>query len=188
MAAEAAKERSIITDKVVLPATGKTIAEWFTILDEKGAKKLDHVAIFHLVAGIEGLKPLGQWNHNLLATSYEWDRGLRERGEKADGFEISVSKTIAVPIGELYRGFVDDEIRAAWLPGENINITKSTESKSARAVWSDGETRLSVDFYAKGDAKSQIVVQHMKIPDSDMATAMKEYWADALNKLKTVLE
>jgi hypothetical protein len=38
----------------------------------------------------------------LLSTSYQWSRGLRER-VKTGGFEISVSKTIAVPIGSYIR-------------------------------------------------------------------------------------
>ena len=45
MAAAAPKERKIITDKVVVEKTGKTMEEWFAVLDKKGAKKLDsHVS------------------------------------------------------------------------------------------------------------------------------------------------
>ena len=187
MPAGQAKERNVITDKVVVPKTGKTIAEWFEILDQKGGKELDAHGIFALIASIEGLKPLGEWNQGLLSTTYQWDRGLRQRGEKADGFEISVSKTVAVPISELYMAWADDKIRESWLPGY-INITKTTENKSVRIRWSDGKTRLSIDFYAKGDAKSQVVVQHLKLPDAEKAAEMKEYWAERLNDLKGILE
>ncbi len=188
MPAEAAKQLSVITDKVVVPKTGKTIQEWFAILDHKGAKVLDAHGIYDLITSIDGLKPLGEWNCGLLSTSYQWDRGLRERGEKKDGFEISVSKTIAVPIGELYTAFVDDKIRAEWLTEKGYTITKATENKSVRILWSDGTTRLSVDFYSKGDAKAQVVVQHLKLPDAEKAAKMKEYWAKALDKLKGALE
>lgn len=57
MPAEAAKQRSVITDKVVHPKTGKTIAEWFEILDQKGGKDLDVHGIYALIASIDGLKP-----------------------------------------------------------------------------------------------------------------------------------
>lgn len=187
MPAEAAKQRSVITDKVVVAKTGKTIAEWFVILDEKGGKQLDAHGIYALIASIEGLQPLGEWNCGLLTTTYQWDRGLRQRGEKADGFEISVSKTIAVSVAMLYAAWIDDGLRAKWLP-ENITITKSTENKSVRVLWSDGATRLSVDLYPKGADKSQMVVQHMKIPHSEMAAEMKEYWAERLDRLKSTLE
>ena len=187
MSAEAAKQRNVITDKIVVPKTRKTMAEWFVILDEKGAKKLDSHGIYDLIMSIDGLKPLGKWNCGLLSTTYQWDRGLRKRGEKADGFEISVSKTIAVTVEMLYSAWLDDGLREKWLP-EKITITKSTGSKSVRVLWSDGSTRLSVDLYPKGDGKSQMVVQHLKISDSEMAARMKEYWAERLNTLKTILE
>lgn len=187
MSAEAAKQRNVITDKVVVPKTGKTMAEWFAILDKKGAKKLDSHGIYDLIASIDGLTPLGEWNCGLLSTSYQWDRGLRERGEKADGFEVSVSKMVEVPTEMLYAAWTDEGLRKKWLP-QKITITKSTENKSVRVLWSDNSTRLSVDLYPKGDSKSQMVVQHLKIPDSDMAAQMKEYWAERLNTLKGLLE
>ena len=73
-------ERAIITYKLLVAQTGVTLAEWFRLLDSLDAKKMAHTDIFNLVTSIEGLKPLGQWNQNLLTTSYEWDRGLKERG------------------------------------------------------------------------------------------------------------
>lgn len=187
MPSEAANQRSVITDKVVVPKTGKTMQEWFTILDQKGGKELDAHGIYALIASIDGLKSLGEWNCGLLTTSYQWDRGLRQRGEKADGFEISVSKTIAVSVAMLFAAWLDEGLRAKWLPND-ITITKSTENKSVRVLWNDNTTRLSIDLYPKGDNKSQMVVQHLKLPDAEKAAEMKEFWAERLNELKRILE
>jgi len=88
----------------------------------------------------------------------------------------------------LYQAFVDDKLRMRWLPEKKLSITKATENKSIRAAWIDGKTRLSIDFYRKGDEKSQIVVQHLKLPDSEKAAEMKEYWGHALERLKASLE
>ena len=107
--------------------------EWFRHLDSLGAQKMAHADIFNLIASIDGLKPLGQWNQNLLTTSYEWDRGLKQRGQKGKDFEISVSKTVNVPIELLFKAFVDEKLRKKWLD-ENIEFTKRTENKSVRAV------------------------------------------------------
>ena len=180
-------ERAIITDKLVVARTGATMEDWFRHLDSLGAKKMTHADIFNLVASIDGLKPLGQWNQNLLTTSYEWDRGLKERGQKGKDFEISVSKTVNVPIEVLYKAFVDEKQRKKWLD-EKIEITKQTENKSARAIWSDTTTSLSVDLYPKSDTKSQIVVQHLKLPDSTNVAAMKQFWPSRLEALKALLE
>jgi len=178
---------AIITDKLVVEKTKKTMQEWFALLDKMGAKKMKHAGIFELVSKTNGLKPLGTWNQNLLATSYEWDRKLKERGQKEKDFEVSVSKTIDVPITTLYQSWTDESIRKKWL-NEKIIIRKCTPDKSARITWSDQKTSLSVDFYLKSKDKSQVVVQHLKIPDAKNAGELKQYWAKKLATLKSFLE
>ena len=163
MPSSASRGRKIITDKLVLEKTGRTITDWFDELDKKGAKGLDHAAIFDLVAAIDGLKPLGQWNQNLLTTSYEWDRGLKERGSRPDGtIEIGVSKTVAVPVEVLYAALIDDDIRAKWLPGQMITFRKTTPNRSARATWSDGVPLTSKDvvFTFEGQMKNDMLPYH----------------------------
>ena len=181
------KERNIISDKLVIAKTKKSMEDWFKILDKKGAKKNNHLQIFNLITSIEGLKSLGQWNHNLLATTYEWNRGLKERGQKENGIEISISKTIAVSTKELYKSFAEEKTRNKWLK-EKIIIRKATEYKSARITWSDNQTGLSVDFYEKDKNKSQVVVQHLKIQDSRKAAQLKVFWSKRLEALKNILE
>lgn len=181
------KERSIITDKLVLAQTGKTMEDWFLVLDGLGARALKHAAIFELVRTMKGLEPLGQWNQNLLTTSYEWSRGLKQRGEKEHGFEISVSKTMNVPVALLYQSWIDDRLRDRWLPGEAITIRKATENKSLRITWSDSTTSVSVELYAKALDKTQVVVQHMKIADAGQAAICKQYWSERLEVLKSLI-
>lgn len=181
-------ERQIITDKLVFPQTGKTLEEWYLFLDGKGAQKLSHKEIFTLVQKVPGLVSLGEWNHNLLTTSYEWSRGLRERGQKEDGFEVSVSKTITVPVAILYQSFIDERLRVRWLAGHSLLVRKATENKSVRITWSDGDTSLSVDFYSKGVEKSQVVVQHQKIKTVEQSIELKAFWGERLTALKAMME
>jgi len=181
------KERKIITDKLVRQLTHKSMEEWFVLLDEKGAREMKHAAIFKLVAATRGLEPLGQWNQNLLATTYEWDRGLKQRGQKEGGFEISVSRTLNVPAALLYKAWADDTLRERWLPNEQFYIRKATENKSLRITWSDGQTHVSLELYPKGDRKTQAVVQHMKIGSADRAATLKQFWAQRLEALKTLV-
>ena len=81
---------------------------------------------------------------------------------------------------------VNEKARKGWLPNE-ILIRKKTENKSARITWCDNKTSLSVDFYRKGEDKSMVVVQHLKIPDSNKAKEMKEFWGKKLDILKNEL-
>ncbi len=185
---EKIKERNIITDKLVVEKTNRTLEEWYTVLDEKGATKMKHNKIFELVSNTPKLKSLNQWNQNLLATSYEWSRGIKKRGERNGSFEISVSKIISVNVSFLYQAWIEDHQRNKWLKNENVLIRKATENKSARITWSDNITSLSVDFYKKGDNKSQVAVQHMKIDSLIKADQLKEYWNNTLLKLKDLLK
>src|SRR4051812_28718234 len=91
--------RNIISDKLLVEKTGQPLEHWFSELDRKGAQDLPHAAIFKLVSSLPPLQDIGEWNRNLLTTSYEWSRGLRSRGEKKPGdFEASASKIINVPL------------------------------------------------------------------------------------------
>ncbi|MDP2388194.1 MAG: hypothetical protein Q8M29_17605 [Bacteroidota bacterium] len=182
------QKRNIITDKLVIEKTGKTMEEWFLVIDKKGGLNLNYKDMYALVSSIKGLESLGEWNQNLLATSYCWNRGIRERGEKGGGFEISVSKTIEVPVSVLYTSLIDEKVRNKWLGKEKIIIRKATENKSVRITWSDNETSLSIDFYPKNEIKAQVVVQHQKISDSKKAEELKIYWSEKLEKLKSLLE
>jgi len=180
-------ERAIITDKLVVEKTGMTMEEWFRFLDKKGAKNLTHKDIYEITGKTKKLEALGEWNRNLLTTSYEWSRGLKERGEKKDGIEISVSKTVNVPIDILYQSFTNNDTRKKWLKNK-IVIRKATENKSARITWSDNITSLSVDFYSKPNNKSQVVVQHQKIASASEASELKLFWQRILDELKLFLE
>ena len=185
---ESTKERNIISDKFVFEKTGRPIQDWFLIIDKKGGQSLTQKEVYNIIAGIEGLESLGEWNQNLLTTTYLWDRGLRLRGQKPDGYEISVSKTVNVDISLLYNAFIDDKLRDQWLGIENITIRKATSNKSARVTWSDSKTSISIDFYSKGVNKSQIVVQHQKIEVYEMSLVLKAFWGDRLERFKKVLE
>lgn len=183
-----AKERSIITDKLVIEKTGKPMEHWFLMLDKKGATAIKPSEIFQLAANIKQLQLLGEWNLNLLITTYCWSRGIKKRGEKENGYEISVSKTINVAVKDLYESWVVDTKRNDWLGKEKIIFRKTTANKSARITWSDQVTSLSIDFYEKGLQKSQVLVQHQKIADDKTAASLKDYWGIKLEQLKKWLE
>ncbi len=183
---EKTKERKIITDKMVTEKTGKTLSYWFIVLDKKHAKEMSHSEIYNLVHDIEELKALGQWNQNLFTTSYEWSRGLKERGQREKGFEVSVSKVIEVPVNILYNALADNKIRNKWLRDSKLVFRKMNEDKSLVITWTDNTT-VRAELYKKDDNKSRVVVQHMKLTDSKIAGKMKIYWTRSLIKLKTLL-
>ena len=101
----------------------------------------------------------------------------------ADGFQASVSKTLAASVSWAYRSFAEEGLRKKWLDDPGFEISTARENKSIRALWIDGKTRISVDFYDKGKDKCQVVVQHLKITTSEECEARKKYWKDNLENL-----
>lgn len=182
-----AVKRKIISDKLAMEKTGLTLEECFQLLDKKGAATRQHKEIFVAAGSINKLKPLGDWNLNLLTTAYEWSRGIKERGQKEKGFEVSVSKTVAVPAGTLYTAWIDEAIRKKWLK-EKIVFRKTTAGKSARITWIDNTTSVSVEFYPKGETTSQVVVHHLKLPAVKKADELRTFWTIALSRLKSLME
>lgn len=175
-----------IGDEAVNARTGKTWAEWGKILDAAGGRKLNHKQIVAYLS--EHYPKVGGWWTQMVTVGYEQSRGLREKHQKPGGYEISGSKTLAVPVARAFEAWKNDKLRQKWLPGEKITIRKAAANKSMRITWSDGTSSVSVNFYAKGDGRSQVAVQHGKLSSAKQAAAKKKYWADRLNRLKEMLE
>src|SRR2546423_34542 len=147
-----------MSDEAVAAKTGKTWSRWFKHLDAAGAKKMTHQEIAAHLSEKHDVRP---WWTQMVAATYEQARGLRDKHQKPEGFEISVSRTVAAPLGKAYKAWTDEKIRKAWLPA-NFKVSKATANKSLRLIWEDGITRVAVAFYPKGD-KSQVVAQHSKL-------------------------
>ena len=131
---------------------------------------------------------VGPWWGQMVTATYEQARGLRAKHEKPAGFEISVSRTLNLPVAAVYKAFATEKARARWLKEDGWTVRKSTANKSMRATWKDGKSYLDIAFYSKDPNKSQVVVQHGKLPDAKSATRMKTYWAGALDRLRETLE
>ena len=80
------------------------------------------------------------------------------------------------------------EKRTRWLNMNNIKIRKARQDKSITATWIDGKTTLEVNFYMKGNSRSQVVVQHSKIVIIEEAVSMKLYWKKSLQRLASMSE
>jgi len=174
-----------MSDEAVKAKTGKTWKEWFAILDKAGANKLTHKEIVKLLNTSHGVGP---WWQQMVTVTYEQQRGLRDAHEKPEGYQISVSRTVTVPLGKLYKAFASEKNRAQWLAEEGLIVRTATANKSMRVTWKDGKTSVEIGFFAKADDKSQVAVQHSKLADAKNAAKMKAYWGQALDRLRALLE
>jgi hypothetical protein len=179
--------RLATSDEAIRERTGRGWEQWFELLDQWGAADRSHREIARWVAAQQGVEPLA-WNAQAVVGSYELARGLRVVGEKPDGFAITISKTVAVPVARLYDAFVEESLRERWLPDGELRQRTATASRSARFDWGEGGTRVNVTFLAKGEAKSTIALEHRRLADADEAERMKTYWRQRVAALKEALE
>ena len=174
-----------MSDEAVKSKTGKKWDQWFAILDKAGAKEMTHQEI---VKFLNSKHDVGPWWQQMVTVSYEHARGLRDKHEKPAGYEISVSRTMNVPLAKLYKAVANEKSRSSWFNDDGLEIRKATANKSLRATWKDGNTSLSISFYPKGESKSQVVFQHGKLPDAKAAAKMKTFWSKALDNLQESVE
>ena len=178
-----------VSDAAVRARTGRGWDEWLAALDADGAQDLGHKEIVELV-GRHLPAVDGGWQQ-MVTVGYEQARGLRAKHQKPEGFQISRSKTVAVPISRLYAAFTDPSMQVAWLGhdvAETITPRTCHVDKSARLLWTDGRTTVDALFYEKGEGRSQVALQHSKLASADEAAAMKAYWGERLDALKALLE
>lgn len=172
------------SDAILKERTGCTWERWVKALDRSKAYTWPHRQIAKHVQ--ERYKVPGWWAQT-VTVGYERIKGLRAVGQRRDGsFEANKSRTFAVPLARLYGAFEDPRVRARWLPNVDLTVRTATREKSMRITWPD-RTSLEVGFMAKGNGKSQVALQHTKLPAKAAAIQMKEYWAERLADLATVL-
>lgn len=179
------RQAARIGDAAVQAKTGKTWPEWFALLDRAGAKTMSHKEI---VAWLEANDGPGPWWQQMVTVAYEQERGLRKKHETTAGYQISRSRTMAVPVESLYQAFKDKRRRQRWLADPDFTIRTATENKSLRITWSDGTTNVEVLFTSRAATKSQVSVQHNRLADEAAAEKMKRYWGEQLDRLQAYLE
>lgn len=177
------KQSERMSDEAVRAKTGKTWDEWLAILDAAGARSLGHKEIVALLSERHGVGP---WWRQMVTVTYEQARGMREKHQTASGYTANASRTIGVPVSRLFEAWSDEGFRHRWLPAK-MTIRKATPDKSLRITWEDG-SNVDVGLVSKGESKSQVAVEHAKLPDAEAVTRAKEYWKQALDRLREMVE
>ena len=191
-----------ISDGAVRDATGRGWRGWWKVLDAWGAPKHSHSEIARFLAHEHGLS--GWWSQ-MVSVQYERERGMRDVGETASGFQMGAQKTFlpdpetawrllasargietwlgeGAPAeliqGEAYRladGTVG-EIRVVS-PGTHVRLTWQPP------LWSKPST-LQVRALASTSGKGTISFHHEGLPGQAAREAMIEHWKGRLEALQ----
>jgi hypothetical protein len=159
------------SDERIRERTGRGWEEWFDRIDTWG--ELTHREIARRIAAELNIDPLA-WNAQAITMSYERTRGGRLAGQRDDGFAVTATKTLPVPVEQLFDAFLAQ--------GE-LSERTSTRPQSARFDWAGGESRVNATFVAKGEASSTVSVEHRRLADPDEAERMKAFWRKRLMQL-----
>ncbi len=172
-------------DDIIRKQTGKGWAEWTTVLDAVDAHTWLHRDIAIHVHTQHGVR---EWWTQAVTVGYERIKGLRVIGQRRTGsFEASKSRTFGVPVDALFRAFSDARKRGQWIPGVKLTVRKATPPRSIRITWDDGSS-VEGWFTPRGDAKSNVSVQHTRLPDRAAVDRQKAYWAERFEALAAMLE
>ena len=173
-----------MTDETIKEKTGCTWDRWVWALDEVNAHEWPHKSIAEYVH--EKYKVPGWWAQS-VTVGYERIRGLREKGQRRSGsWEASKSKTVEAAVGTVFKSFKQPKLRSGWLPGQKVVMRTSVPNKSLRLTWHDGSS-VEVYLVAKGRSKTQVVIQHTKLPSKDLSNRMKAFWSEQLDALANKL-
>jgi hypothetical protein len=171
-----------ISDEAVRSKTGKTWAQWFDAISAAGGMDMNHRRIVAWLAEHHELSP---WWRQMVAVTYEQAMGLRDRHQKPDGYQISVSRTMPAAVSDAYSAWSDGRRRRVWLLG-SLKVSTATENRSLRGAWADGG-RVEIRFTPKGPRSCQVQVQHGKLPDAGTAASRKAFWKEQLQALAEYL-
>ncbi len=174
-----------ISDEAVLKSTGKNWKEWFAVLNKAGAKKMQHKEI---AQWLKENHIKSAWWSQMITVQYEQDVKGRKRHKKPEGYQISKSLTLSFPVSKIYYAVSNLIIRKNWLKDSDFKITTANKNKAIRGKWIDGKTNIEFQFYKKDKNKTQLTVQHSKLPSAKEAEKMKKYWSKNLSNLKSYLE
>ena len=174
-----------VSEASMIRATGHDHAEWFRRLDAWGATTHTHTEIARWLSQNEGVP--GWWTQS-ITVAYERARGMRARHEMADGYSVSVTRTIATDPATVLAAFTDADRRQAWLPDGRLTQRPTRAKLTARFDWADPASRLVVTVAAKDDGRSLLAVAHERLPDAATGERMKRDWRAWLDGLKALLE
>jgi hypothetical protein len=171
-----------MSNAVVKGKTGKDWAGWFGALDRVGAAKLEHGAIAKILSEEHGMP---SWWCQMVTVEYERARGLRVRHQGTSGFSVSISKTVATSLSDLYQATANAAKRKKWFPKGDFEPSSQTKDKYFRGSWKKN-ARLEIGFYAKGEGRAQITVGVYKLAKKADVEAERAAWKRAFDTLQQI--
>jgi hypothetical protein len=188
-----ADERAEQREGPVLRATGRTLPEWFSILDERGASDLAHKDIARILS--DGFGVSGWWSQH-VTVEYEKHIGRRETGQRQSGeYEGTASRTFPGTMEEVLErwlrhlpvgaGASFDGVEFAGEPA----VSRTDKWRYWRVTLAD-RSRVTVTITdrpggpaRRGGPASTLAVTSGRLPTRDDSLRWKTFWRAYLDGL-----
>lgn len=186
-------------------ATGKSLSEWFALIDAHGGPGL-------------GRREIGQWLYAemkvdawwsaTINNEYELARGVQDKDGKPRGYTICATKTIKADAVRCYAEFANAAAWDGWFgsghmldlrdggslrnaDGNQASIKKVNAAKNLRLIWEDASltlpTPVEIKFSPAG-AKTTVMVTIDRLQTRAEADGYRKAWGEALDRLKQRIE
>lgn len=195
-----------IHDASAKEKTGKTLAQWFAVLDQAGGLAKGRRELSNLV-----LEQVGKdaWWATTIVVEYERAKGQKEKDGRPTGYSICSTKSVAAPLGRVFASFGSQADLDRWLgagtrvsfaeggaltndDGDRLRFTRIRADKDLRLAWEHATrapgSQVEVLFADKGQGKTGITLNHTRIATRREADELRSGWGAALEALKRHLE
>ncbi len=170
-----------LSEAAILKGTGRSWDDWFRILDAWGATRHDHTEIARYVHGELGVD--GWWSQS-VTVGYERARGMRAPNERPEGFEVSVSKTVAMDPMDAWLAFTEPSRRSRWLDLPlRMRTGTRTRGRSARFDVPSEDNRVNVVLTPRDAKRTTVTVTHVKLAGAGDVAAHRAAWKTRLEAL-----
>jgi hypothetical protein len=154
-------------DTALSAATGRTWAEWFSILDAAGAAGWTHPQIASWLRDTHDVPP---WWCQTVTVGFEQDRGLRQPGQRSDGsFEVSASKTLAGELPAVLDAVIDAV--SAGVGSDPVSESRDITYPTARWNLASGEYVVARANPPKNGKTSVSLTHHRMAAPEQVAPA-----------------
>ncbi len=166
-----------MAEEKVLAATGMGWDDWFTQLDDDGARDMDHRTLaqhIHTKFGTRG------WWCQTITVEYERRIGRRKVGQSSSGtFQTAVSRTMAGDLDDVLETWLTQYADLSEMDGTPLKepalVTGSDAWRYWRAPLEDG-SRIVVTIGVKTPDKCILTVSMERLADEGQAERWKAYW------------
>lgn len=172
----------------VASATGRSWEEWVRLLDQAGARQLNHTSIAALALELmpkSAEQP--EWWAQGTAVAFAQHAGLRVPGQTSTGeFQLSTTRTVAGTKDEVMQTWlklVESRTEFDGVPVEGEASTSSTERwRYWRVRLADG-TRVAINIGDKPTDKSSVGLVHSKLDSAEAIERWRPIWKSLLAQI-----